>query len=170
MSEKVYIKCRFKWFRHTATDPWGNWKTEVYPIDDTELEKFKTLQTEGVKNTLKKDEEGYNFTARRPREKKMRDGRMVGYTPPMVLDGTKPLPGGGFAPLDSSINVGNGSTGELKLEVYQYTNPMTKKKEKAIRWESARIDNLIPFESKDFVKDEQKAVIGLETAPPQQLW
>jgi hypothetical protein len=162
----VYLQGKTKWFRHSAPNQWGNWSHDLY-IDPPSLEKWKELQTGsddvlGIKNQLRKDEDGYFVTLRRPVEKQLRSGKKIGFAPPEVLtaDGVTPLRG---------VMVGNGSDVTTKLEVYTHFVPgSNNKKARAIRWLSSKIDNLVPFEiNKDFNENEEKQVRGLAEQPAQ---
>lgn len=164
----VFLKGKVKWFRAMTPDPWGNWKTDFYPVPES-LELIRELQTaksgvNGIKNTLKKDEDGYYITFRRPQQKMMK-GKVVGFTPPQVLDGSKQNEDGSNPPLAEASLVGNGSDATIKLEIYVHGTPGGGKA-KAARWDSARIDNLIPYEVKrDFTELEKKQIEGLASQP-----
>lgn len=166
----VYLKGKVKWCRPSATDQWGNWKTDIYP-DAESLEKIRELQiaegnVAGIKTQLKKDDDGYYCTIRRPREKNY-GGKMIGFTPPEVLDGTTTLPDGSNPPL-RDVNIGNGTDATLKCVVYQHRVPAggAGAKGRAIRWEAIRVDNLVPFTGKnEFSEGEEKQTRGLAEEP-----
>lgn len=165
-----FLQGKVKWFRSQTPDPWGWYKHDLY-LDGPSLEKWQRLKELGIKNELKRDDDGDYVTLRRPTEKKLRSGKTIGYNPPEVLDGSKPLPSGGFEPL-RNVLVGNGSDITTKIEVYSYNVPVPpgqpKKTGKAIRWLSSRIDNLIPFEiNRDFDENQEKLIKGLDDQPPQ---
>ena len=87
-------------------------------------------------------------------------GKLVGQAPPMVVDKEG-------KPLDSDIQVGNGSDVTLKLEVYSYRS----NKGIAARWVSMQVDNLVPFDkARDFDEVQQRAVRGLDQVQPQPLF
>lgn len=155
----VYIKGKLFWNRTLQVNPWGKWVQTVYPDSDS-LEKVRELQAEGMKNTLKKDDDGYFITFNRPSEKTDRMGRKYGLAPVEVIgpDGSK------YEGL-----IGNGSDGVVKLEVYQHKTPgggMAK----AARLMAIKVDTLVPYDpNKDMLPDEQKAVQGLDMPfKPQQ--
>jgi hypothetical protein len=134
-------------------DEWGKWKVTVHPTEAS-LEKVRELQGEGIKNVLKKDDDGYKVTFSRPTQKMVK-GKVIGLTPPEVLqaDGKTPLTG---------VLVGNGSDGTVKLEVYSHGTPGGGKA-KAARLLSIKVDNLIPFEmNRDFDDKQKEAVQGLD--------
>lgn len=174
-TEHLYFKGKVKWCRPFTLDPWGNWKTDLYPIPE-DLARIKQLKEtsengiQGIKTTIKQDEDtGEEYIQlRRPREKKY-NGIMKGFAPPVVLDGSVALPDGGHPPLRDT-NIGNGSDVTAKVEIYQYNIPTGPKgtKGRAIRWEGLRIDNLIPFTSKkDFDDIEERQTRGLPEQPAQ---
>lgn len=155
-SEDVYFKGKGKWIRPNAPNEWGKWAMVLYP-DQESLEKIRDLQAEGLKNVIKKDDDGYYLSITRPAQKIVK-GRMVGFTPPKVLDKDgKDM---------SSVSIGNGSDVTVKVEKYDFTVPNTKQKAVAMRWEAVRVDNLVPFEEKkDFTDQEQDQVEGLAEQP-----
>lgn len=161
-NEYYYFQGKCKWFRPLKTNEWGKWSHVLYPNDEA-LEKIRELQSEGVKNVLKKDEDGYFISIGRNSEiKRKSDGggvKMVGMTPPEVIDKEgKPC---------GLINVGNGSDITTKVEVYSHGTPGGGKA-KAMRWMSSRIDNLIPYEAvKDEYPAEAKQTDGLSKQPEQ---
>lgn len=169
MTEMVYVKGKVKWFRHTAPETFkgkSSWKHTIYP-DQASLDIIRDLQAQGLKNVLKKDEDGYYINFSRPTEI-LRAGSRVGLDPPLVIlsDGKT----------NYNDKVGNGSDVTTKLEVYQHGTP-TGGKAKAARWLSSRIDNLIPYsnvsntdkfdKTQHFDAYEARAMKGLAEQPPQ---
>jgi hypothetical protein len=140
-SEIIYVKGKAKWARTMIPDEWDKWKITVYP-GPTDLEKVRDLQARGLKNVLKKDDEGYHVSFSRPQHKSIK-GRLVSFTPPEVLmaDGRTPL----------GQMIGNGSDVTVKLEVYPHGTPGGGKAV-AARLESIRVDNLVPY-----IEDEESA-------------
>lgn len=162
-TEFVYLQGKCKWFRPHQLNDWGKWSHVIYPNAES-LEKIRELQAEGVKNVIKKDDDGYFVSVGRPADikKKTPSGmKIVGMKPPEVIgtDGS-PLVG---------IAVGNGSDITTKCEVYSHSTPGGGKA-KAMRWLSTRIDNLIPFTpDKDFDDVQIRAVKNLADQPePKQ--
>lgn len=160
-TEYVYLQGKAKWARLQTPDPWGNWKITLYLTPDS-YNQMSALKNEGVKNIIKKDEDGYHVTLRRPVNKEMR-GKLQGFAPPEVInpDGT-PL---------RDVLIGNGSDVTVKLEVYSHKTP-SGGYAKAARLQGVRVDNLVPFElSRDFEPggDQERMVKGLPEQPPQ-LW
>lgn len=158
-TEYVYLQGKAKWARVTTPDPWGNWKITLYLTPDSYNEVMR-LKAEGLKNIIKKDEDGHHVTLRRPVNKEIK-GKLVGFAPPEVInpDGT-PL---------RDVLIGNGSDVTVKLEVYSHKTPGGGQA-KAARLQGVRVDNLVVFElSRDFEEDQQYQVKGLQERPPQ-LW
>lgn len=169
-SKSIYLSGKVKWARvHKPDTAFGNtkWSILLYP-DTASLDKIRELQAQGLKNVLKKDEDGYNMTFSRPTEKTFR-GVKTALTPPEILDASKPLPGGGYAPLKEEV--GNGSDVTVKLAYYDYPVPASPgKRGVAVRFESLRVDNLIPFQkTADFPEERRKLVEGLVDQPPMEF-
>jgi hypothetical protein len=156
-TEYVYIQGKVSWFKPSMTNKWNKYSTQIHPNPEG-LEKIRDLQAEGMKNQIKKDEDGYYCTFTRPVSKEFKSGKIITYTPVEVFD----KDGKPFTEL-----VGNGTDATLKIEVYEHPTP-SGGKAKASRWVSARIDNLIPYVPNRDNTDEQKvSAEGLEKQPEQ---
>lgn len=163
-SEEIYVSGKTKWFRHDRPEApkegeTARWSHVLYPNEES-LEKIRELQSQGVKNVLHKDEDGYFIRFHRPTKVK-RKGNDQALNPPIVVlsDGQTPLQG----------LVGNGSDITTKLEVYSHRIPGTTRTAKAARWKSSRIDTLIPYTPPtDFTPIEAAAVKGLAEQPKQE--
>lgn len=155
--EDVYLKGKVKWFRHDQPNQWFKWAHVLYP-DALSLEKLRDLQAEGVKNVIKKDEDGYFVQISRPTSITVR-GQLVGMAPPQVTmeDGIRLLPEG--------KRVGNGSDVMTTVEVYEHRIPSSDKKAKAMRWKATRIDNLVAYDITDRTPAEQEQIKGLAEQP-----
>jgi hypothetical protein len=159
----VFIQGKAKWFKAQTPNKFGNWSHDIY-LNDASLKQIQELketkgETEGIKNILKKDDDGYFMTFNRPQQKMVR-GKVVGFAAPEVLDKENKRM--------YDVLVGNGSDITSKLEYYTYNKPAGAGKGSAVRWASTRVDNLIPFETqRDFTEEQQAAVRGLEQQPPQ---
>lgn len=150
-TEYKYIRGILFWVRTKQVNPWGKWSCQIYPNGEG-LEIIRELQSEGLKNALKKDDDGYFATFSRPSEKTDRMGRKYGLAPVEVIgpDGSK------YEGL-----VGNGSKGTIKLEVYKHKTPGGGEA-KAARLMAMKIDDLVPFEpNRDMTEREAEAVEGL---------
>lgn len=156
-TENIYIQGKVSWFRPKVPNKWNKWSVQIHP-NDKGLEIIRELQAQGVKNQLKKDNDGYYTSFSRPVTKETSTGKILSFTPVEVFD----KDGNKF-----DGNVGNGSDVTLKLEVYQHATPGGGKA-KAVRWVSARIDNLVPFEKERDLNDfEKEAAEGLDKQPEQ---
>lgn len=156
-SEYIYIQGKVKWFRPKVPNKWNKWSVQIHP-NDKGLEIIRELQSQGCKNQLKKDEDGYFANFSRPVTKETSTGKILSFKPVEVFDRDG-------NPFDG--NVGNDSDVTLKLEVYSHATPGGGKA-KAIRWVSAKIDNLVPFEStRDLNEYEKEAAEGLDKQPEQ---
>jgi hypothetical protein len=127
------------------TDPWGNtnYKVTLYP-DAESLSTIMELQTQGFRNTLKKDDKGYNITYKRAHSKQTKKGEWV-LGPPKVYDAD--------GKTEIKEMIGNGSKGQVKLEIYPYS--FQGRASKALRLEAIKVDTLVPYSS------------GVETEAPQ---
>ncbi len=156
-TETVYVQGKVSWFRNKTPNQWNKYAVQIHP-NVKDLEVIRELQSQGLKNVIKKDDDGYYISFTRPVTKEYQSGRIQSYAPPTVTD------------KDGNIyegQVGNGSDATLKLEVYEHATPGGKKA-KAARWVSARIDNLVPFETETDTFPEQKVAIeGLKEQPEQ---
>src|SRR6185436_396352 len=137
-SDTEYIQGKVSWVKYVTPDPlYNKWNVTIHPNAEG-VEKIRELQTQGVKNQWKKDEDGYYISFSRPTERKIK-GKIIGMTPPVVgmeKDGV-------FTPFDG-LAIGNGSDGTIKLEIYSHATP-SGGKAKAARWAGLKIDNLVPF-------------------------
>jgi hypothetical protein len=155
-TQYLFLKGKGKWIRARQIDQYGSWSMVLYP-DAESLKIIKQLIDKGLKNTLRKDQDGENMSFKRLPSKVIR-GKLVPFANPDILnkDGE---------PWD--IQPGNGSDVTMKISVYEYKSPMGAKGI-AARWESVRIDNLVPFESsRDYDERQQIQIEGLKEQPPQ---
>ena len=155
------LRGKISWHRLLDPDQEGKWKVTLYP-DAESMDKVNALKAEGLLNVLRKDEEGYNITFNRPRQKLMR-GRQTVFEAPIVLDKDgKPTDGAG---------IGHGSDVSVKLQIYQYNKPNTPgTKGIAARLEAVRIWNMVPYEKeRDLDTQQIRQIKGLDTAP-EPIW
>lgn len=162
-SVEHFISGKVKWFKPNELNPWGKRTHVMYPNKEG-VELIQTLiERDGIKNSLKRDDEGYYLTLSTPNKVTWRGEEQL-LPAPKVVDGTKTLPDGSHPAFDGKL--GNGSEVTSKIQQYFYTERVTKKDGSAIRWLSSRIDNLIPYEpTKDGSSADQKQIEGLDTAP-----
>ncbi len=157
-----YFKGKCKWAQKLfiPDDMYKCWSVMLYP-DKESYDKIMELKAgkegiQGLLNVIKKDEEGYNLTFKRPTEKVMK-GKLQSFTPPVIVNAEG-------QPWDRDKGIGHGSDLTLKVEWYSYKRP-TGGHGSAIRLESVRVDSLVPFEKDDFPPQEQKQVGGLLEQP-----
>jgi hypothetical protein len=156
-SEFKYIQGKVSWFRSDVPNNWNKYACQIHP-DAKSLEIIRDLQAQGLKNQLKKDEDGYFVNFSRPVTKTFDTGKIITFTPVEVFDKEgNPYYG----------TVGNGSDATLKIEVYEHKTPGGGTAV-AARWVSARIDNLVPFNpGTDLTAREAEAAQGLNEQPKQ---
>lgn len=152
-----YIQGKLSWVRVVKPDPtYNSWNAVVHPTPES-LERIRELQTEGLKNVLKKDDDGYYCNFRCPVSRVRKDGTIWTFVPPAVLD-----PDGN--PMDGS-RIGNGTDGTLDLEVYGHLTPGGGAAI-AARLVGIRVENLVPFTAGDYTEEEDKETKGLREHPP----
>lgn len=159
-AEIVDIDGMVKWVRHITPNQWGNWSITVYP-NPAGLEKLREMQAEGMKNVLKKDEDGWYMRFNRPTQKTF-GNKVQGFVPPEVFekDGITKFEGKG---------IGNGTTATVRLETYLHKVPSSDKKARAARWLSLKVIDLVPFSKESFEPDELRAAKGLDERP-EPVW
>jgi hypothetical protein len=170
-TQYYFLKGKVKWFRPDRQNDWGKWSHVLYP-DPESLAIIRKLQEstserQGIRNVLKRDEETNEYFISIGRaSKRKRLGKEVGNDPPLVFDGTKPLPDGSLMPFKDPV--GNGSDVTTKVSYYTYPVPGSKTKGTAIRWESSRIDCLVPYAgTSEYTQREMAQEKGLKDVSPQ---
>ncbi len=152
------LQGKLHWHNLAQLNDEGEWKLTLYP-DQPSLDKINKLKEEGLLNALRKDDEGYNMTFKRVHKRKLRSGKEMTLTAPVVVDkNSKPIDGYGL---------GYGSDVTIKLQVYKYSKPGgSGVKGTAARLEAVRVDNLVPFEIKRDLNTQQAfAIKGLDEVP-----
>jgi len=136
-SEMMKFKGKVSWVRGVQPNKFDRWSLNLHP-DATSLEVIRDLQAEGVKNVIKKDEDGYYLQISRPTTVEMRKGYKQPVTPPILRreDGSS-LEG---------VAIGNGSDAVVTCEVYSHPVPNSEKRAKAMRWYALDVVDLIPFD------------------------
>lgn len=137
-SELVKLKGKLMWVRCVELNKYGKWSLELYPDADS-LEKLRELQADGIKNVIKKDDEGYHVQISRPPTVEFTKGAVQSVTPPRIRDKDK-------LPLPANVRIGNGSDGIVEVERYKYKLPNSEKRVSAIRLYGVQVENLVPFE------------------------
>lgn len=159
-SEFIDVHGKIMFIHASSFNKFDKWSITFAP-DQKSLEVIRDLQAQGVKNVMKKDEDnGYFISFNRDPTKLIR-GKVIAFTAPKVIDKEgQPYTGG----------IGRGSDATIRLEVYQHGTP-SGGKSKAARWDSVRIDNLIPYVvDRDLPPAEAAAVKSLTNAPEQEPW
>lgn len=151
---------KIKFIHAVNFNKYDKWSVTFYP-DVKSLERIREIQAEGVKNVMKKDDEGYYIQFSREPTKLIR-GKVVAFTAPKVVDKAG-------QPFDGS-KIGWGSDATIRLEVYKHSTP-NGGFSKAARWDSIRIDNLVEFSpEKQWTPEEQAAVKSLTEAKEPEPW
>jgi hypothetical protein len=139
-TEMLDIHGKVKYIHAVHLSKYGDWNIVLYP-DEKSLEVIRDLQAEGLKNVLKKDEDNQYFIQFRREPEKLMRGKMVAFTPPRVVI----VENGVGVPFDG-MKVGWGSDVTVRLEVRWVTPPTSTKQVPAARWDSLRVDNLVPYD------------------------
>lgn len=160
-SKWIFLQGKAKWCRPHMVNQWGDYTMQLYLTPES-LDTVRELQGKGLKNLIKKDEDGWNIRLKRPSQRTF--GTQVrGFAPPDVFegDGKTPLRG---------INIGNGSDVTCKVEVYQYTVPGSTPPQKAaaMRWAAIAVNNLVPFDAKHDMTDAEAT--SAEGLAEQKEW
>jgi hypothetical protein len=126
-------------FNKPGQPPKFAWKIQFRPNAESVM-KIIDLQSKGVKNQLKKTEDGksYFINFSRPTEIPKKFGPSTKLTAPTVFgaDGKTPI----------KEQVGNGSKGNIILELYEHRTPTGKAH--AARWFSLTVTDLVPYGNK----------------------
>lgn len=122
-------------FTEPGKPPKSQWNVQFRP-DKDHLMPMMDLQSKGVKNQLKKTEDGtqYYMNFHRPTEIKAR-GSMVKMDPPKIT-----LNGEPFNEL-----LGNGTKGEITIEIYEHGTPGGGKSH-AARFHGFDVTDLVKYE------------------------
>lgn len=139
MSEFITIEGALSWVKvdpNNPEPPFGNekagkWSSCIHPANRDDLDLIRDLQSQGLKNVIKKDENGYYTKFSRPVARYKGDELVKKFEPPK-LTGALPQ------------EIGNGSLGKLTLEIYEHATPGGVKKAKAARLHAVEITRLTP--------------------------
>src|SRR3569833_622801 len=133
-TEYLFIQGKCKWFRNKVPNQWNKYSHQIYP-NPKGVELLRELQADGMKNVIRKDEDGWYTNFGRPVVKETSTGKKIGFEPPEVFD----MDG---VPFDGLV--GNGSDITTKIVVYPYD--FNCKKVIGFRWFSSRVYILVPNE------------------------
>lgn len=159
-TDMIDVQGKIKYVHAVAFNKYEKWSVVFYPTAAS-LEVIRDLQAQGVKNVMKKDDDGYFIQFSREPTKLMR-GKVIAFTAPKVIDKEGKLFDGN--------KIGRGSDATIRLEVYQHGTP-SGGKAKAARWDSVRIDELVPWDpDKSLTAEEAENVKSLTTSPAQEIW
>lgn len=132
----------------------------MYP-DTKGLEIIRELQAEGLKNVLKKDEDNQYFISFHRDPTKMMRGKLVSFAQPKVIDNEG-------KPMDGNL-IGWESDVTCRLEVYK-SAPNSAYRYVGARWDSLRVDNLVPWVKEQLGPDEREAHDSLVKAEEPSPW
>lgn len=158
-TEFAFIKGKASWIWLKKASDFSDWRITLH-ISPEEVNKIIDLQAQGVKNQLKKDDDGYYIRFRRPVEIEIKDRvtglpRKIAMRPPEVIT----LNEKGEPELFDG-DLGSGSDVEVKLEIYEHKTPGGGKA-KAARLLGVCVLNLVPFTQKNWTDETHRAVKGL---------
>jgi hypothetical protein len=163
-TEIHYLSGKVKWVRAHTPNAYGDYKLDLYPTNES-LKLILEWKSRGLKNMVRKDDDGETFVSfKRPASKTIRN-KVVGFAPPEIVDKNgDPV---------RDIQIGNGSDCTIKVAVYTFKPPggggQDGKTGIAARLEAIRIDNLVPFNrDEDYLPPEQLQVGGLAGQPQQK--
>lgn len=160
-TQLVDVYGKIKYIHAVNFNKYNKWSVTFYP-DNKSLEIIRDYQAKGLKNVMKKDDDGYFIQFSREPTKLMR-GKVVAFAAPKVVDAEgKPFDG---------LKVGWGSDATIRLEIYQHGTP-NGGKAYAARWDSIKINNLIPFEmdKSDWSEEDKENIKSLTNAPEPEPW
>src|ERR1700753_3499829 len=110
-----YVQGKLSWVKVVKPDLTYNcWTATIHPTPDS-LEKIREWQSEGLKNQIKKDDDGWYTKFRCQVSRERKDGTIWTFEAPKVVDKDG-------RPMDGNT-IGNGSDGTIKLEVYEHGTP-----------------------------------------------
>jgi len=156
----IDIHGKVKFIHAVSLNKYNRWSITLYPTPES-MKVVRELKAEGLKNEIQRDDDGDYITFHRDPQKMMR-GKVVAFTAPRVIDKDGVLMDG--------HKVGWGSDVTCRVEFYKST-PQSPYKYAAVRWDSLRVDNLVPFEAtRDLPPAEAEAVKSLQQAEEPKPW
>lgn len=159
-SKEVFIRGKVKFAHTKRPNKYGKYSVLVYP-DPESLTIINKMKEDGLKNELKRDDDGDYMAFHREPEKTDRQQRRYSLGAPVVIDQDGRM-------LDGYV--GNGSDCGIKLETYWGTNPIGAKYF-AARFAGLKVYNLIPYNPSDSdVPQEVKGAKNFDIQPAPQGW
>jgi hypothetical protein len=131
------LKGKSGWTHVLQPGKFGKWTISVN-LDSDSLTKVLAWKKEGIKNELTKDDDGYWVTISRPTYYEDKNKNRIPLAPPLVVNSNN-------EPFDGT-RIGRGSDVEVKVELRDFTAPITKIKAKSMRLVGVKIHNLAAFE------------------------
>lgn len=164
----IDIHGKVKYIHAVNIGKYGYWDVVLYP-DEASLNIINELKSQGLKNHLKKDDDGYYMLFKREPQKVMR-GVMVPFMAPKVVLHNPDKPSEP-KPFDGN-KVGYGSDVTARLEVYPYGGKGGVAPGIACRWDSLKVNNLVEFniDKSDWPEEEKENIKSLGASPEPELW
>lgn len=154
----VFVSGKVKFAMLHELSQFNKYSIVLYP-DEESMKKVNELKTKGIKNEIKKDDDGYFIGFHRAPFIETKDGRNIPLGPPLVLN----KEGG----QDTAL-VGKGSDVIIQLDTYGGSG--AKGKYMAARLTAVRIINLVPYGGQgEFPPGIERQVRGL-AEQPIPLW
>lgn len=125
----IYLKGKVKFIHAGELNKYNKWSVTLY-LDKDGIEKIRELQAEGLRNVIKRDDDGDYISFHRD------PSNPRAHTPPKCIDAEG-------KPIDGST-IGWNSDVEVSLDVYK-SGPKSQYKYVAIRWEGVKVHNLVPY-------------------------
>ncbi len=142
-TEMLDVHGKVKYIHAVNVSKYGDWNIVLIP-DAASLEIIRDLQAQGLRNVLKKDDDGYYIQFRRETQKLIK-GSMVAFAAPRIVDRNA-------VPINGNT-VGWGSDVTVRLELRWVTPPNQTKQVPACRWDSLRVNELVPYDPDKTIKD-----------------
>lgn len=159
-SEMIDVQGKVKFIHAVNFNKYDKWSIVIEPTVPS-LEVIRDLQAQGIKNVMKKDDENVYYIQFSREPTKLMRGKVVAFAAPKVFDAKGEAMDG--------MKVGRGSDVTARLEVYQHGTP-NGGKAKAARWDSVRVDSLVPWEiDKDMPPSEAEEAHSLMNSP-KPVW
>lgn len=163
-TEYLFLVGKGRWCKFFAPSQYGKFSVEFAP-DEASLSTLMELKKEGIRNVIKRDDEGvYRLNISRNSIIRTKGGADMANSPPVVIDKDG-------NPWNKDKGIGNDSDMTIKVAVRRYKVPMTGKEGVAIGLESVRIDNLIDFNpNTDWPESNAKKQISGLAEQPKPPW